>query len=276
MTSPAILMAAPNGARRGKEDHPNLPVTCGELALEAVRCRDAGAAALHLHVRDAEGAHSLDPELYLEAMAAVREAVGSELVLQITTEAVGRYSAEEQMRTVRAAMPEAVSVALREISPEGADETPAREFLAWLAGEGIWTQIILYDVADVMRFVRLHQGGLFAVRRPSLLLVLGRYSAGQLSEPADLDPLLSALGPTRHEVEWSLCAFGPKENECVAQAFALGGHGRVGFENNLWLPDGSPASYTSDLVALGAVSAKAAQRRLATPGELRDLVKTWI
>jgi hypothetical protein len=140
----------------------------------------------------------------------LREAVGDAIVLQITTEAVGRFTPAEQMATVRAVRPEAVSIALREIFPDGAEEGPVRDFFAWVRGEGIWLQVILYDVADVERFVALHAGGLFAARRPSALLVLGRYTAGQRSEPEDLDPLLDALAPVRPAVPWAVCAFGPE------------------------------------------------------------------
>ncbi len=113
-----MIMVAPNGARRGKADHPALPLTAAELAADAKACALAGAAAIHLHVRDAAGGHALDPGLYRAATAAVRAAAGPDLVVQITTEAVGRFSPAEQMACVRALTPEAVSIALRELVPD--------------------------------------------------------------------------------------------------------------------------------------------------------------
>ena len=89
---PLVIAVAPNGARRGKADHPRLPLTLDEIAHEAARCREAGAAMLHLHVRDAEGRHVLDAGLYRETIAAVRCAAGADFLIQITTEAVGRYA----------------------------------------------------------------------------------------------------------------------------------------------------------------------------------------
>ena len=68
MSTPFVVMCAPNGARRTKDDHPALPLTPAEIAAEAERCADAGAALLHLHVRDTAGRHSLSPELYREAI----------------------------------------------------------------------------------------------------------------------------------------------------------------------------------------------------------------
>ncbi len=271
----AIVMAAPNGARRGKADHPNLPVAIAEIAAEAERCRDAGAAVLHLHVRDGEGGHSLDAGIYRDAISAVRDRVGDDLVIQATSEAVGIYSAEEQMAMLRALKPEAASIGLREILPEGTDEAPVRDFFAWAKDARIWGQIILYDTADIGRFIALHETGLFAVATPSVLLVLGRYTAGQRSDPSDLDPMLQALRPVRDAVSWSVCAFGAKENACMRHALEEGGHVRVGFENNILRPDGSTAEFTADLVRLVAETARKAGRPPLDGAGVRALVAGW-
>lgn len=88
--TPLVLTVAPNGARRGKADHPNLPLTPEEIAREAARCCEAGATMLHLHVRTQDGRHTIDPALYREATLAIRRTVGERMVVQIATEAVGR------------------------------------------------------------------------------------------------------------------------------------------------------------------------------------------
>ncbi len=273
--SGTIVMAAPNGARRTKADHPNLPMSPAELAAEAVLCRDAGASVLHLHVRDGEGAHSLDVGLYREALAEARGAVGESLVLQVTTEAVGRYSPEEQIAVVRALKPEAVSLALRELVPAPEREPAARELFGWMRDNRVWAQVILYDPADIARFVALADTGMFAVARPSVLLVLGRYTVGQVSDPEDLTPMLEALAPVRDAVCWSVCAFGAKENACMARAIAEGGHARVGFENNFFLPDGRRAGHTADLVALAAETARNAGRPPLSADAVRAMIAGW-
>ena len=60
------LMVAPNGARKSRKDHPNLPITISEIVQEAKNCFQKGANAIHAHVRDQEGNHSLDIGLYKE------------------------------------------------------------------------------------------------------------------------------------------------------------------------------------------------------------------
>ncbi|MDX5362406.1 MAG: 3-keto-5-aminohexanoate cleavage protein, partial [Alphaproteobacteria bacterium] len=153
--TPAILSVAPNGARRTKADHPALPMTPADLAAAAVSAQAAGASLIHLHVRDADGRHTLDPGIYREATEEVRAAVGDGMIVQITTEAVGLYTPEQQIATVRTVRPEAASVALREIVPDDAGEALARDFYHWATGEGIHLQHILFTPEEVARFAGL-------------------------------------------------------------------------------------------------------------------------
>ena len=145
MTRAFALTVAPNGARRTHADHAALPMTPAELGDCAKACLAAGAAMIHLHVRKADGTHSLEVADYTAGIDAVHRAVGNELVVQVTTEAVGIYTPAQQIETVRALHPEAISVALREVLPDAAHEPAAHAFCAWLWQEHITTQYILYD-----------------------------------------------------------------------------------------------------------------------------------
>lgn len=268
--APLIIAVAPNGARRKQVDHPAIPVTAAETAATAARCLEAGASLLHLHVRDREEGHILDADAYREAIAAVRKAVGDRMIVQITTEAVGKYAPAEQMAVVRAVRPEAVSVAVRELIPDAAHEREAAGFLAELARDGVMVQHIVYSAEDVTRLRDLMARGIVPDDRPPFpLFVLGRYAAGQVSSPKDLLPFVAAwedAGP------WAMCAFGGREAACVAMAASLGGHARVGFENNLWLPDGGVAAHNADLVALAAQAGALAGRPAASAEEARRLL----
>ncbi|WP_087690480.1 MULTISPECIES: 3-keto-5-aminohexanoate cleavage protein [unclassified Pandoraea] len=242
MTRAYALAVAPNGARRTHADHPALPVTPDELGACAKACLDAGAAMIHLHVRKADGTHSLEVPDYVAGIAAVRRAVGNALVLQVTTEAVGIYTPEQQIATVHALRPEAISVALREVLPDAAHGPAAEAFFEWMWQENIVAQYILYDAEDVAHYWRLRAKGAIRPGRHWVLFVLGRYSLGQLSAPSDLLPFLSAWqagGEHAGATPWAMCAFGPREAECALAAVLQGGHARIGFENNLYLPDGS-------------------------------------
>lgn len=266
---PLILAVAPNGARKTKVDHPALPMTPEEIARTAATCREVGAAMLHLHVRDAEGRHSLDAELYRAAIAAVEREAGEDFLIQVTSEAGGRYGRAEQMAMVRDLRPTCVSLAVREILPDAAAEPEGAEFLAWMVREGILPQYILYSAEDLARFREWTARGIVPETRPFLLFVLGRYSAALTSEPGELLPFLEGGLP---ETPWALCAFGAKETACALTAAALGGHARVGFENNLQLPDGARAPDNAALVAAVAEGASAIGRPLATPAQARQLL----
>lgn len=263
---PLILTVAPNGAYKKRADHGALPVTPDHLADTAKRCLDAGAAMIHMHVRADDERHSLDPAAYRLATDTVRRAVGKELVIQITTEAAQVYAPDEQVASVMAVSPEAVSVGLREVAvgPE-ADARVARLF-SWLARERIMTQVILYDTADVAQWQSYRQRGVVPEAPWFLLFVLGRYTAGQTSLPADLLPFLAADDRT---YPWAMCAFGKHEHACAAAAAALGGHARVGFENNLYLKDGSIAPDNAALVRQAAQAGLDCGRRLATADDVR-------
>ena len=266
---PLALAVAPNGARKTKADHPALPITPAEIARCGAECLAAGAAMMHLHVRDEADGHSLDAERYKAVIAALRAEVGDRLILQITTEAVGIYRPEEQIAAVQAVKPEAASLALREFLPEGGDESAFAAFLLWLKEHEVLPQFILYDAPDLQRFQDLQARGIIPFEPAPRLYVLGRYAKDQRSSPADL---LEFLAVQSGDDPWSLCAFGPHETACAVTAAGLGGHARVGFENNLQLPDGSRAANNAALVASVAAGCAAIGRPLADADQARAIM----
>lgn len=262
-----IVMAAPNGARRGHEDHPALPITADESASDAVALRDAGVSILHLHVRDDDGKHTLDVERYRQAITVVRDRVGDDLVIQVTTEAVSQYTSEQQMSVVRELKPEAVSIALREICPASDDEKRAAEFFAWMKTENIWPQYILYSIADVQRFDDMRRRGLFADDSPFVMFVLGEYANSVAGRTDDLEKLLAATDAATYP--WAVCCFGQNENEVMLAASARGGHVRLGFENNLLLPNGELAADNAALIRQFTAEIAVGQRAAASADEVR-------
>ena len=236
-----LIMVAPNGARRGKADHPALPVTLPEIVETARACHGAGADALHLHVRDGAGRHSLDPGLYGEALAELSRAV-PDMRVQITTESAGIFDVQEQFSCLTRLKPRWASISVREIARDAA---LAPRVYASCADTGTEVQHILYDAEDAALLARWQQQGIVRPGQDSTLLVLGRYATGQVATPADLAPLLAAKPPGR----WMLCAFGPAEHACLLEAARHGGDLRVGFENNLTDAEGTPLRDNADSVA---------------------------
>jgi len=259
-------MCAPNGARKMHADHPALPISAEELADCAESIVHAGASIMHVHVRDDAGRHSLDVARYQAATDAIRGRVGDDLVIQVTTEACGIYAPEQQLAMVKDLKPEAVSLALKELCPDDACEATAKDFFSWLEAEGILPQYILYTPDEVERFVRLRDRGVIPDKRSFVLFVLGRYSDDLTGDPAELRAFLTALDD---DTEWAVCCFGRTEQQAARLAASAGGHARVGFENNVFLPDGHSASDNAAVVRLAANCR--GERPIATATDVRNL-----
>ena len=188
----------------------------------------------------------LDAGLYREVIAELEREV-PDMAVQITTEAVGRYTPEEQRAVVHAVMPKMVSVALREMIPDTETEEAAR-FYAWAHEAGIAVQHILYAPGEIDRLFGLVVGGIVPRDDMQLLFVLGRYARDQESDPADLQPFVETLVATGLSADWAVCAFGHGETAALGAAFEAGGKARVGFENSLWNADGSVAADNAERV----------------------------
>ena len=244
------IMVAPNGARKGHADHPNLPVTIDEVAREAAECHSAGVQAIHVHVRDDDGRHSIDASRYIAATDAVRRLAGRELIVQMTTEAVGQFTPQQQIAAVRAVNPEAVSIAVKELVPDPSAEGAAAELYGWAQQNRIAVQHILYTPDEFDRLLDLIARGIVPGRRHSLIFPLGRYVANQESDPAELIPFAAKVlgnGGTER-FDWWVCAFGASETASLVAAAALGGHCRIGFENSFINADGSRAASNAERI----------------------------
>lgn len=240
------IMVAPNGARRKKSDHPALPVTIKETVDTAKACFAAGATGLHAHVRDENQNHVLDAGLYKELMAEMHIVV-PQMQVQITTEAVGIYSPDQQRALVREVIPKSVSISLKEMLADG-DAEPSK-FYQWASDSEIAIQHILYEPSELSQLIKLVSKGSLPAKEMQLLFVLGRYSVNQESSPDDLVPFLDIFTQSKLKADWAICAFGKGETACLADAIAKGGKARVGFENSLWNEDGTLAKDNAERVS---------------------------
>jgi len=245
-----LISVAPNGARKTTSDLPHIPITTPDIVKEAVRCAAAGASLFHLHVRDDQQRHSLDPKRYKEALQAISAEIGDALILQVTTETVEMYTPPEMIETIQTLSPEAFSVGVRELIPATEYEAPAKDFLYWSYHQGIQIQYILYSKEDVHYFSRLIETGTIPKQSHYFLLfVLGK-KTGLSAEVSDLLPYLEAKDRylSHLKTTFAVCAFGPKELDCMLAAVSSGGHVRLGFENNHLLKNGTVADSTAALV----------------------------
>lgn len=265
------IIVAPNGARRSKADHPRLPMTAKEVADCALACQRAGASVLHLHLRDDQGRHSLDPGLARAAMEAVKDDLGDDLILQVTSEAAGRYSRKEQMQAIRELRPDAASLGFRELCPGPPWWRSYGDFLEECHELGIWTQHIFYSPRDILAFADLQSREIVPEGRTCGLAVAGSYDNPTSSKRRTVDQFVAAANHVRN-CTWWLCVFGPAELELLVYAAGLGWHPRTGFENNMWLPNGMVARDNAELVALLSSELRSRNYRIGSAAELRCLI----
>ena len=244
--TPVLICIAPNGARKTKKDHPQLPVTPLELARTAVACAEEGAGMIHLHVRDNKSRHTLAPEYYLPSIKEVEAAVGDKMLLQVTSEAAGMYTTSSQIDLMEQLAPHCLSCGLREFVKGKEGFARAEKFFSQLHRAGTLIQYILYSPEDVKWYEQLCAQGVIPGKSHFLLFVLGHYG----DDARGSHDLLNYLKPLRRKSRWMACAFGRNEQSVMRDAVALGGHVRVGFENNLQLPDGSLAQDNAEMVKI--------------------------
>ena len=268
MTTQVIIMVAPNGARKTRQDHPALPISIEETVTEAVRCHAAGASILHAHVRGEQNQHVLDVGLYRELITEMKEQA-PDMLVQITTEAVGVYSVEQQVACVRSLVPEMTSIALREVTNHYADPEFAQAFFEWAAEARAHIQHILFSADDLTQFIQYRQQGIIPDPLCCVLFVLGRYRADFQSEPSDLNVFLQS---DIDALDWFTCAFGLQEQSCLMKGIENGGHARVGFENNLHLPNGELAANSASLVDSLASAINLSGRNVASTTQTRKLL----
>ena len=240
------IMVAPNGARRSKVDHPNLPITIAELVTDAIACQQAGAKAIHAHVRDESGRHTLDIGLYRELTQEMAIAV-PDMLVQLTTESAGIYKPSEQRRILTKLEANSVSVAIREFLADDMLESASRGYHHALE-QGTDIQHILYDRKDIALLARMVATKIIPSTRLQLLLVMGTY----YNCPAkleDLAPLLSYVEKEIPGADLAICAFGIQETEILSSALQYGHKIRVGFENNIHNIDGQIATDNASRVA---------------------------
>ncbi len=233
------LMVAPNGARPQKKNHPEVPITVSEIVYTGKACFEAGAEAIHFHTRDKNEKHVLDPGLCKEALRELNKLV-PKMHLQITTEAVGRYSPEEMRKLAYDVMPPGISIGIREMIPSRKPTSEDIKFYNKLTEEGTKIQHICYESQDIDLLSELLDKAKLKGSSVWCMFVLGHYS-GEVSKPEKIIHFIEKLKINSIDADWAVCAFGKEEITCLSTAIKLGGKIRVGFENSMLMPDGSIA-----------------------------------
>ncbi len=270
---PYVITAAMVGAETTREQTPHLPITAEEIAEDAARCRDAGVAMVHLHVRRPDGTPSQDAELFRAAIRAIR--ARCDVLIQTSTGGAVGMSVDERcgpLTLTGADRPDMATLTTGTVNfGDDVFHNPrplVKEIARRIRAIGIRPEIECFDAGMVEQAEWLAQQGL--VDLPAHYdFVLGVPGALGASEPA-LDFL---IGSVPHGSTWTVAGVGRHQLPMAELAAVKGGNGRVGLEDNVFLSKGVLAKGNWELVAEAAKRARAQGREIATPQQARELLR---
>ena len=272
-SSPLLVTVAPTGAETAKADVPELPTTLAELVETAQRCQEAGAAMVHVHVRDAEHRPTLEAGRLAEAVAAARE--GTDLVVQLSTGGSVHDPLEDRLKVLDAA-PDSCSLTMG--TTNFGDDVflnpwPFVKDLYQLSQEReVVPEFELFDLGHVHALHRLlREHGLPYGGKVHCDLVMG-VPGGM---PGTADALVAAVAALPAQTtSWSATGIGRSTLPVALAALAKGGHLRVGMEDVLTLARGVPVTHNDQLVSRAVELGRLAQREPMTPDGARALLGT--
>ncbi len=267
--NPVIITCAITGAETTREKQPNLPVTPAEQAAAAAECMRAGASIIHLHVREDDGAPSQRPERFKESIDAIRKAAPG-VIIQISTGGAVGESVENRARPL-ALKPEMASLNLGTLN--FGDEVflnPPKDIEAFalkMREHGVMPELEVYEAGMVETGFRLAKKGV--LNGPlHFQFVLG-VPGGISGEPKNLQHLVSFMPEGTH---WGVAGIGRYQLPVAVQALVMGGHVRVGFEDNIYYSKGVVAGSNAELVARISRIAGEIGRPVASPAETRKML----
>ncbi|MFO0550274.1 MAG: 3-keto-5-aminohexanoate cleavage protein [Polyangiaceae bacterium] len=266
--SDTILTAAIVGAEVTRKDTPHLPITAEEIAIEAARCREAGAAVIHLHVRTADGRPSQDSELFREAIAAIQKK--TDVIIQTSTGGAVGMSVDERAGPL-ACKPEMATLNCGTIN-FGDDvfvntRAQIRDLARRISDAGSMAELECYEVGHIHEALALVNEGLLAAPL-HFQFVLG--VPGGIAAREDVLRFLITQIP--EGASWGVAAVGRHQRPMTELALKLGGFARVGLEDNIYLEKGVLAEGSAPLVARAASYARSISREVASPDRARVLL----
>jgi uncharacterized protein (DUF849 family) len=271
MSDPLLITVAPTGAETAKEDCPQLPTTPDEIAATARACEAAGAAMIHLHVRDAEHRPTLDPGLLKEWVAAVRDS--SDLIVQLSSGGSVHDPLDERLKVLDA---EPDSCSLTMGTTNFGDDVFSNPWpfvceLYQLAQERrVVPEFELFDLGQVHALRRLlDRYGVPAGGKVHVDLVMG--VPGGMN--GTTDALVAAVRDLPAETtSWSATGIGRSTLAVMLASLSKGGHLRVGMEDVLTITRGVPVESNAQLVERAVAVGALAQRTPMKPAEARELI----
>jgi 3-keto-5-aminohexanoate cleavage enzyme len=268
MSDALIITAAVNGAETMREQNPNVPYTADEIAAEAKKCREAGAAMIHVHGRNDDGTPTQDRETFRKILTTVR--AQSDILVQFSTGGAVWMDVEERIEALdlRPDMATLTTGTVNFGDDVFKNTIPMIKTIASRLSEfGIQPEIEVFEIGMMDTALSLLAEGVLTAPL-HFDFVLGVPGA-MAARPEYLDFLVTLLssGST-----WSVAGIGRHELPLAYKALEMGGHVRVGLEDNVYLAKGVFAQGSWELVQKVAERARELGRRPVGPAEAKSLL----
>lgn len=263
-----IITAAICGAEVTKENNPNIPYTVEEIGREAESAYKAGASIIHLHVREDDGTPTQDKERFRVCIEEIKKRCPDVIIQPSTGGAVG-MSDEERLQPVEL-FPEMATLDCGTLNFGGDEifvntENTIKNFGKVMIEKGVKPEIEVFDKGMIDYAIRFAKEG-YILEPMHFDFVLGVQMAATARDLAFMVDSIPA-GST-----WTVAGVGRHEMPMAAMGIAMGGHVRVGFEDNVYLSKGVLAKSNGELVEKVVRIAKELGREIATPDEARKIL----
>ncbi|RIK45905.1 MAG: 3-keto-5-aminohexanoate cleavage protein [Chloroflexi bacterium] len=265
-----ILSVAMTGSRTSRAQTPYVPITEEEIAQQALDCWRAGAAIVHIHVRDENGQPSCAPERYQKVTDIVR-AAGSDVIMNWSTGGGAGIVSDDDRSASIALAPEVASFDCGSTNFGRGVFINSPAFLEKLARDMnehlVTPEIEIFDTGMIQVAKDLIADG-FLQPPYWFQFVLGVRGAA----PATARELTHMVDSLPDGARWSVCAIGRHQLPMNMIAMAMGGHARTGLEDNIYYHYRQLATSNAQLVERLVRIAREMGRELATPDEARELI----
>lgn len=265
-----IITAALTGAEVTKEHNPAVPYTIAEMVAEAKRSVAAGAAILHLHVREDDGTPTQAKARYADVLAAIRDAC-PETILQVSTGGATYMTLDERIEVIDLA-PEMASLDCGTMNFGGDEifvntENQIIKMAERFQEQGVFPELEVFDKGMVDMVLRLHKKGI--IEAPLHFNFVVGVNGGMAATPRDLLFMAESIP---QDATFTTSGIGRFQLTMNVQSILLGGHVRVGLEDNIYLRKGKLATSNADFVERIRDIALSLGREIATPDEARALL----
>jgi 3-keto-5-aminohexanoate cleavage enzyme len=268
-----IITSAICGAEVSKEHNPNIPYTVQEIGEEAESAYNAGASIIHLHVREDDGTPTQNKERFKVCFEEIKQRCSDVIILPSTGGAVGMTNEERLQPIYLDPAPEMATLDCGTMNWIGGDEifVNTENTIIYFAEEmnkrGIKYELECFDKGMVDMALRLNNRGI--IKDPMHFNFMLGVKGGIDATPRDLLFLVNSIPKN---TTFCVGGIGRYEFPMITMSIILGGHVRVGFEDNIYLSKGILAKSNGELVKKVVRISNELGREIATPEDARNIL----